>query len=322
MLLRSSLLLTAAVLAPATAFAQAVPSEPSASQSAAMSDEEAEEGETVVVTGQRPRGSVVGDIPPEDVLTQRDIRATGATSISELLDAVAAADRQRARPHVGPTDPAAQRPAHLGFPRASRPAPRSDRADGNPARGSRPQIWLCADARVVNIVLRQRFNSTSAEARVRAATDGGFVAGQSDATKLLIRNGQRTSLNLRARRQRFDHRGRARYRSRRARHPRPARPAHARRPGPQRPRHRHPQPDDPRRRGRDAHRRGRPFDGPQPLRPRQPHLRHARPHLEQRQRRARARGALERGAVAVEVRSSVSKVRLSRPKRRLSLPCC
>ena len=49
MLLRSSLLLTAAVLAPATAFAQAVPSEPAASQSAAVSDEEGRA--RLVVTG-------------------------------------------------------------------------------------------------------------------------------------------------------------------------------------------------------------------------------------------------------------------------------
>ena len=54
-----------------------------------------------------------------------------------------------------------------------------------------------ADQRVVNIVLRGRFNSTSVEARARAATEGGYVAGQGEATRLLIRDGQRTSLNLR-----------------------------------------------------------------------------------------------------------------------------
>src|SRR4029453_11019598 len=43
----------------------------------------------IVVQGQRPPGSVVGDIPPENVLNPRDIRATGATSIDELLESVA-----------------------------------------------------------------------------------------------------------------------------------------------------------------------------------------------------------------------------------------
>ncbi|HEV8408774.1 MAG TPA: TonB-dependent receptor, partial [Sphingomicrobium sp.] len=41
--------------------------------------------EEIVVQGTRPRGSVVGDIPPQNILDSRDIRATGATSISDLL---------------------------------------------------------------------------------------------------------------------------------------------------------------------------------------------------------------------------------------------
>jgi hypothetical protein len=53
-----------------------------------------------------------------------------------------------------------------------------------------------ADQKVVNIVLRRRFNSTSAEVRGRMATEGGYAAGQGDATRLVIREGQRTSLNV------------------------------------------------------------------------------------------------------------------------------
>src|SRR5690348_17499301 len=45
--------------------------------------------EEIVVTGARPRGSVVGDIPPESTLDARDVRATGASNITELLDALA-----------------------------------------------------------------------------------------------------------------------------------------------------------------------------------------------------------------------------------------
>ena len=41
-------------------------------------DGEEEDAEEIVVTGQRPRGSVIGDIPPEDTLDSRDVRATGA----------------------------------------------------------------------------------------------------------------------------------------------------------------------------------------------------------------------------------------------------
>ena len=39
----------------------------------------------IVVVGAKPRGSVIGDIPPENTLDARDVRATGATSINELL---------------------------------------------------------------------------------------------------------------------------------------------------------------------------------------------------------------------------------------------
>ena len=47
--------------------------------------EDEEDGEAIVVTGQRPRGSVIGDIPPENTLNARDVRATGATDINEHL---------------------------------------------------------------------------------------------------------------------------------------------------------------------------------------------------------------------------------------------
>src|SRR5688500_14478671 len=50
-------------------------------------DEEASD-EAIVVVGQRDPRGVIGDIPPEDTLDARDIRATGATSIDELLEAL------------------------------------------------------------------------------------------------------------------------------------------------------------------------------------------------------------------------------------------
>ncbi|QIK97052.1 TonB-dependent receptor [Sphingomonas sp. HDW15A] len=54
-----------------------------------------------------------------------------------------------------------------------------------------------ADQRVVNIVLRPRFNSTSAELRGSAATEGGYAGGFADGTRLTIRDGKRTSINVR-----------------------------------------------------------------------------------------------------------------------------
>jgi outer membrane cobalamin receptor len=51
-------------------------------------DGDEEDEDAIVVVGQRDTRGVVGDIPAENVLDSRDIRATGATSISELLEAV------------------------------------------------------------------------------------------------------------------------------------------------------------------------------------------------------------------------------------------
>ena len=201
--LRFSLLASAALLLPIPAFAQEAPvaaeqPTPAAAQPADELDMLDEEGEeTIVVTGSRPRGSVVGDIPAENVLNPRDIRATGATTIAELLEAVAA-QTGSARGRDG------GRPVLLlngqrisGF-RELRDLPPEaiERMEILPEEVAL-KYGYSADQRVVNIVLRRRFNSTSAELGATVATDGGYLAGKADATRLIIRNGQRTSLNLR-----------------------------------------------------------------------------------------------------------------------------
>ncbi len=195
MTFRLLLLASTALLITGTALAQSVTLAPT--QSATDDAELDEEDATVTVTGQRPRCSVVGDIPAENILTTRDIRATGATSISELLDAVSAQTGSARGRSSG-------RPVLLlnglrisGF-RELRdlPAEAIERMEILPEEVAL-KYGYSADQRVVNIVLRQRFNSTGVEGRAKTATDGGYVAGQSEATRLLIRNGQRTSLNLR-----------------------------------------------------------------------------------------------------------------------------
>jgi outer membrane cobalamin receptor len=156
-----------------------------------------DEGEVITVTGARPRGSVVGDIPAENVLSQRDIRSTGATSISELLDAVSA-QTGSARGRSG------GRPILLlngrrisGF-REMRDLPPEaiERMEILPEEVAL-KYGYAADQRVVNIVLRRRFNSTSIEAGGAVATDGDYASGRAEATRLAIRDDTRTSLNLR-----------------------------------------------------------------------------------------------------------------------------
>jgi hypothetical protein len=78
--------------APATDVTGQVPNSAAPAAATQQPDELGDE-EEIVVTGARARGAVVGDIPPENTLDARDVRATGATNIPELLDALA--------PHIG-----------------------------------------------------------------------------------------------------------------------------------------------------------------------------------------------------------------------------
>jgi outer membrane cobalamin receptor len=162
----------------------------------AGADDFSDDEEAIVVRGQRQRGSVVGDIPPENTLDSRDIRATGATSISELLDAVAAQTGSARGRSSG-------RPVLLL--NGQRISGFRELRDLPPEAISRMEILpeevalkygYSADQRVVNIVLRQRFRSTTAEVRGEAATDGGYQSGQLEATRLTIRDNKRTSVNL------------------------------------------------------------------------------------------------------------------------------
>jgi len=186
--------------APIPAFAQPATTAASASTSAQSVDDlpTEDDGAEIVVQGQKPRGSVVGDIPPENVLDPRDIRATGATSISELLDSVASqTGSARGRGNGRP----------IMLLNGQRISDFREIRDLPPEAIERMEILpeevalkygYAADQRVVNIVLRRRFNSTSVEARGSGATDGGYLSGRAESGRLIIANDTRTSINLRA----------------------------------------------------------------------------------------------------------------------------
>lgn len=191
--------------APAPATPQTAPAATATTQQVAVQqptagseDEESDAyDQEVTVTGARPRGSVIGNIPPENVLDSRDIRATGATSISELLDSIA-------------TQTGSARGRGGGAPvvllNGQRISGFRELADLPPEAIQRTEILpeevalkygYSADQRVVNIVLRRRFNSTTVEAGGRVATDGGYAAGRANVGTLLINDNTRTSGNLR-----------------------------------------------------------------------------------------------------------------------------
>lgn len=161
-------------------------------------DYEAEDDEDIVVVGRRPPGSVVGDIPPEDTFDARDVRATGATDVSELLEALT--------PQIGSArGRAGDRPILLlngqrisGF-REIRDIPTEaiQRVEILPEEVALKYGYR-VDQRVVNIVLRRRFRSTAVRTEARVPTKGGSLSGLGDVTRLMIGKNGRTQFNLRA----------------------------------------------------------------------------------------------------------------------------
>ncbi len=161
-------------------------------------DEFGDDGEPIVVTGSRPRGSVVGDIPPENTLDARDVRATGASDINELLEALA--------PQIGSArGRGGERPvlllngARISSFRELRDLPTEaiQRVEILPEEVALKYGYR-ADQRVVNIILRQRFRSTTARVEGEMPTEGGTAGALGDVTRLMIGSDSRTSINLRA----------------------------------------------------------------------------------------------------------------------------
>jgi len=198
---RILLLSSAAILfpcLPAHAQPAVTPRANAAATAAAQPIDDTGDEEEIVVTGARARGSVVGDIPPQNILDARDVRATGATSITELLDALA--------PQIGSArGRGGEAPVLLldglrisGF-RELRDIPTEaiQRVEILPEEVALKYGYR-ADQKVVNIVLRQRFRSTTAQAALGAATDGGYATENADLTRFLVQRAGRTTLNLHA----------------------------------------------------------------------------------------------------------------------------
>ena len=215
MTIRPALLLSAAFLpitAPAAAQQASPPAQPAGSAPstpapaaplpppAEPADQAVDDyGEpAIVVTGQRARGSVVGDIPPENTLDSRDVRATGATNINELLQALA--------PQIGSAQGrGGEQPVLLlngqrisSF-RELRDIPTEaiERVEILPEEVALKYGYR-ADQKVVNIVLRPRFRSTVAQLGATTATDGGYTGATGDLTRLMIQKNGRTQFNLHA----------------------------------------------------------------------------------------------------------------------------
>jgi outer membrane cobalamin receptor len=171
-----------------------VPPEQEAPADLAEYDDEDGEDGAIVVTGVR---TLLGDIPPENVLDARDVLATGATDISELLEAIGP-QIGSARGRGGGGRPIMLLNGHrVSSFRELRDIPTEAirRVEVLPEEVAL-RYGYRADQRVVNIVLRGRFRSTAARLGGTAATRGGYSGGEIDLTRMMIGEDSRTTLDL------------------------------------------------------------------------------------------------------------------------------
>lgn len=173
------------------AMAQTAPQAPPAAKAQADTDDE-----DIVVKGKPPRGSVIGDIPPENVLKSRDVKATGATSLDELLEAIApdigvARGSGSARPLVLLNGRLVSSYREL----RDIPIEAVSRVDILPGEVAL-KYGYAPDQKVVNVVLQNRFAETVAQVAANTAAHDGFSGGGGDLTRILLSPNQRTTLNV------------------------------------------------------------------------------------------------------------------------------
>jgi len=178
----------AAPVAPAApagrAPAQSVPTAPGAD----ADDEE------VVITGQKPRGSVPGDIPPEVTLSPADVRAYGVNNISDLL---AQLSPQTTSGRGGPPVILLNGRRISGFAEIrDLPTEAIARVEVLPEEVAL-KFGYSADQKVVNFVLRERFLALVGQASASTSTAGGGTSTNPEANYIRIRGDNRLTANLR-----------------------------------------------------------------------------------------------------------------------------
>lgn len=196
---RSTVLLTLALTAtPSFALAQQATPPTQPAPSAVESEggsEVGDEGPDIVVQGTRPPGSVVGDIPPEQQLSQADIRSYGVGSVTELLAELS--------PQIRSDRGSGGAPVVLidgrrisGFQEIrDLPTEAIQRVDILPEEVALKYGYR-ADQKVVNFVLRKRFRAATVELADRLATAGGRNAPQAELDLLKLARGGRMNLHL------------------------------------------------------------------------------------------------------------------------------
>jgi hypothetical protein len=196
----SFVLLAGTSLFPALAQDVSPPPPPPADAAPAPTPEDearpGESGAPILVTGQRLRGSVTGDVEPEASLNEEQIRGYGASTVGELIDALAPQTRSgRGRGDGAPIVLLnGRRIAGFGEIR-NIPREAIERVDILPEEVALSYGYR-ADQRVVNIVLKESFRAVTVATALNVATGGGYFGTDVNANILRIDRAGRWNVDV------------------------------------------------------------------------------------------------------------------------------
>ena len=148
----------------------------------------------IVVTGRKPPGQVIGDIPPELQLGPVDVRAYGVDSIGDLIDELSP-ETQSARGTGAPAILLNGKRISSFHEIRDLPTEAILRVDILPEQVAL-EYGFAADQKVVNIVLRRHFRSTTITLRDKLATEGGSSTPRARLGVVHITPDGRFNLNL------------------------------------------------------------------------------------------------------------------------------
>lgn len=151
---------------------------------------------TIVVTGAKPRGSVQGDIPPDVTLNAEELKAYGASNISELLERLEPLTRSsRGRSDSGPVLLLNGRRIS-GFQEIRGiPVEAIERTEILPEEVALTYGYS-ADQRVVNFVLKPAFRQGTGTVQARGPSQGGRLTSEVDANFFSINAGDRWNFDF------------------------------------------------------------------------------------------------------------------------------
>lgn len=150
----------------------------------------------IIVTGQRPQGSVVSDVPADQVLSEQDIASYGASNAADLVAQLTVQTRSgRGRGNGAPVVLVNGRRVS-GFGEIRNLPPEAiARVEIFPEEVAL-DYGYAADQRVINFVLKPRFSAVTTEIEAGGSTGGGRWTQEGQASLLQLAGKSRINLTV------------------------------------------------------------------------------------------------------------------------------